>query len=206
MKKAINSLPQAKDEMKHVASIAEQVSELNGQIRESVEALQKFFEGILPSAPAAPTKQRAITKAARPASATLHDSGLRAVAHTPAPPTVAERVLYIMRDIGEPVLPKEIARHYLLRDWPLPKKGTIYNLISGTVTYLYLRKRVLVRSPEGYSLPHDDIYKLMMKSPKEKGEGVRAKKRAEKKLSVEPMLPLKEVEQVQDDLQQPVAL
>lgn len=174
MKAPISSIGQAKEEMARLASfykqsaaLVEQATHLNASVVESIEALQSYLgilDGVLGSGLGAQSKP---SKGGRPPAGRmpavkLHASGYRATKESDAPSSVKERVLVIMRDIGKPVLPKEIALQYLLHKWPLPKKGTIYNLISGTVAYLYNRKGVLVKGETGYTLkPYKDFSELL---------------------------------------------
>jgi hypothetical protein len=165
----ISSIGQAKEEMarlagffKQSADLIEQANIVQAGMRESIGSLQSYFEildGVLGSGLGAPSKPS--TKG-RLADVKSPVSRFRSVMAADAPPSVHEAVLIIMKEIGKPVLPKQVALQYLMRNWPLPKKGTIYNLISGTVAYLYKRKGVLVKGQTGYTLkPHKNLSELV---------------------------------------------
>jgi hypothetical protein len=164
----ISSIGQAKEEMarlagffKQSADLVEQANTVQSAMHESIEALQAYFavlDGVLGSGLGAQSKPAK----SRLADAKLPVGRFRSVTAPDAPPSVHEAVLIIMKEIGKPVLPKQVALRYLMRNWPLPKKGTIYNLISGTVAYLYKRKGVLVKGQTGYTLkPHKDLSELV---------------------------------------------
>jgi hypothetical protein len=163
----ISSIGQAKEEMARLASfykqsadLVEQANTVQAGMRESIEALQNYFvilDGVLGSGLGAQSKPAAKGPALKTAPARF-----RSVVAPDAPPSIHEGVLIIMKEFGKPVLPKQVALQYLMRNWPLPKKGTIYNLISGTVAYLYKRKGVLVKGETGYTLkPHKDLSELV---------------------------------------------
>jgi hypothetical protein len=147
---------------KQAASLIAQAANMHAGMLESVDALQNYLvilDGVLGSGLGSPGKR---TPKARHAEVKLPVSRFRSVVAADAPPSVHEGVLIIMKDLGKPVLPKEVAIQYLMRNWPLPKNGTIYNLISGTVSYLYKRKGVLVKGETGYTLkPHKDLSELI---------------------------------------------
>lgn len=171
-RKPISSLPEAQAELEHLKALGAQVAALSSQVSESVEALSQFF-GVNP-APTAKAKrpQRAVQSKVQ--ASLLGEAATVAanVVTTPpgrtghrAPATMIERVLVIIRDLqkdlGRPVMPKDIEREYLLRSWPSPKNGTPYNLISGTVGYLYNQKKLLTKNEQGYSLPNPDVQVLL---------------------------------------------
>jgi hypothetical protein len=164
----ISSIGQAKAEMarlaafyKQSASLVEQANTVQAGMAESIEALQAYFtilDGVLGSGIGVQAKPS--TKGRSPGVKMAPDRYRSVMPASPA--TIHERVLVIMKEIGKPVLPKEIAIQYTLRKWQFPKHGTIYNLISGTVAYLYKRKGVLVKGETGYTLkPHKDLSELV---------------------------------------------
>lgn len=175
MPKGINSLPEAKAEVERLRELGVQAEALSVQINESVEALSQFFNSLM-GGNAAPTPRPKRTRAApTKAQASLLGEAATAAGNVVttaparggprAPATMIERVLVIIRDLhkdlGRPVMPKDIEREYLLRSWPSPKNGTPYNLISGTVAYLCNQRKLLTRSADGYVLTNPNVQVIM---------------------------------------------
>ncbi len=67
----------------------------------------------------------------------------------PAPDSLTDRVLKIIKDAGVPLRIREAVAEYESRQWPDPGKGTIYNAVAGTIAYLYHKKRVITKNKDG---------------------------------------------------------
>ena len=70
----------------------------------------------------------------------------------PIPKTVVERVLCLFREAPKELRTKAVVSLYEAKGWPLPEKGTLYNAISGTIAYIFSRKKILDRNENGYFL------------------------------------------------------
>lgn len=194
MGKPITSLPEAKAV---IAQMREEIDALTKRVDESVGAIGEFLDGLsgllgggtttkakrVPRpAPVPPARSSLLGEAAVAASKVVTTAPERGGPRAPA--TMIERVLVIIRDLqkdlGRPVMPKDIEREYLLRSWPSPKNGTLYNLVSGTVGYLFNQKKLLNKTEQGYSLIHNDVHVLLASRPRK-----RKRTKAEMKLASE---------------------
>lgn len=69
-----------------------------------------------------------------------------------SPLSFVDRVTIIMRDLDRPVMPRDVVAEYQKREWPGPGKGSLYNLVSGTMVYLVRRKHTAQKDKQGYFL------------------------------------------------------
>jgi hypothetical protein len=164
MGKTITSLADAREEAERLKEVCAQFTVLSEEVTSSVDAINRFldqFSEMIGGGARGPRASASLLGEAVSQGASMKPArgGLR------APATIIERVLEIMLalegDLARPLWPKDVEREYLLRSWPSPKKGTLYNLISGTFGYLTNSKGALVKSADGYRLLHKDIGKLM---------------------------------------------
>lgn len=77
---------------------------------------------------------------------------------TAMPDSMSDRVIKIISDARRPLKPKEIVNRYQLLGWTEPEGGRVklYEAISGSLSYLLNRKRVLEKGKKGYSLKQEE--------------------------------------------------
>jgi len=70
------------------------------------------------------------------------------------PPTMSDRVIKIIIDAAKPLKPKDIVNRYQQLGWTEPTGGRtkLYEAVSGSLSYLLNRKRVLQKTKKGYSI------------------------------------------------------
>lgn len=70
------------------------------------------------------------------------------------PKGMSARVIQILSESGRPLKPKHIANKHQELGWPEPKGGRakLYEAVSGSLSYLLNRKKVLTKGKKGYSI------------------------------------------------------
>lgn len=69
------------------------------------------------------------------------------------PKTGIDRVYQIFKEVAKPMMPKQVLELYEQKDWPRPEnRQEFYTMISGCISYLTKRKKVLIKTDEGYGL------------------------------------------------------
>ena len=67
--------------------------------------------------------------------------------------TIADRVIFLMREIGRPVWPRAVTAEYERRHWPVPRASSVYGAVNSAMNYLLHRRGLLHRNEHGYFLP-----------------------------------------------------
>jgi hypothetical protein len=73
---------------------------------------------------------------------------------TRAPATWGERVIELFKQSeNKPIMQKQVMELYQQTGWPMPAdQADLYRAISGAIAYLFKKKGVLEKTPEGYRL------------------------------------------------------
>jgi len=108
----------------------------------------------MPTKPVA--SEAAHIEAQPPKSLPKERLNLKQVVSTNPAGSVSERVLQIVRESSGPISPKEVQDEWVKRGWENPKRGSLYNLINGTLAYLHKRRGVLERPEAGVYVLHLD--------------------------------------------------
>jgi hypothetical protein len=70
------------------------------------------------------------------------------------PDSMSDKVMKILSDMGKPMKPKAIVDRYEVLGWEAPEGGRkkLYEAVSGSLSYLLNRKKVLEKTKKGYSI------------------------------------------------------
>lgn len=133
MKTTINSIPEAREELKRLSDSISQLEQFFGEI-----------EGAMVKFGASPSQVK--KHSANGNSLADDDEPVSDVSHLP----FTDRILIIIRDFKNlAVSPKAIVIEYEKRHWPKPEKVKLYSAVFGAISYLYNKKRLIERTPEG---------------------------------------------------------
>jgi len=95
-------------------------------------------------------------------SATLGFSEMKGAATSQSlngriPDSMSGKVMKILSDMGKPMKAKAIADRYEVLGWEAPEGGRkkLYEAVSGSLSYLRNRKKVLEKTKKGYSIKEE---------------------------------------------------